>query len=108
MMPRLDEFSVSSDDGKISGISGDEISLKAYPRIRITISVTGAKTTGPVKVRLIRSGVVVSNFEGNLPLTVDHVDHYFQRGEKAYYRMDMRGAAGVIVSNPIFVTFVDR
>ncbi|MDQ5985414.1 MAG: hypothetical protein CSYNP_01124 [Syntrophus sp. SKADARSKE-3] len=108
IMPRLDEFSISSDDGKISGISGDEISLKAYPRIRISVSIANAKTTGPVKVRLIRAGTAVSTFEGNLPLTIDHVDPHFQRGEKTYYRLDMRGAGAMIVSNPIFVTFVDR
>ncbi len=100
---RLEEFSVSSPDGKNEGISGDEITLKDNPRIRISISATEVSER-KVKVRLIRSGKLLETFEGILPMQIDYEDSYFQPGEKVYYRMDMRGC-GTLVSNPIFVKF---
>ena len=100
---RLDEFSVCSSDGKNEGISGDEISLKESPRIRISLSAAEASER-KVKVRLIRSGTVIQTFRGKLPMQIDYEDSYFQPGEKVYYRMDMRGC-GILVSNPIFVAF---
>ncbi len=105
VMPRMDEFSVSSPEGQKVGNSGDEISMKGYPKIRISLSALGSVQAGPVKVRLIRSGSIISTAEGKLPITIEHEDPYVKPGEKIFYRMDMRGGAGVIVSNPIFVAF---
>lgn len=102
---RLDEFSVSSPDGSKKVISGEEILLKANPRIKIAISVSGTDKTGPVRVRLIRSGHLIASSEGNLPMNIDYEDPYYRPGEKIYYRLDMKGAVGQMVSNPIFVTF---
>ena len=39
-LPRLDEFSLSSTDGRKRGISGDDILIKGNPRIRIVISAS--------------------------------------------------------------------
>ena len=39
-LPRLDEFSLSSADGRKRGISGDDIMIKGNPHIRIDISAT--------------------------------------------------------------------
>ncbi len=99
----LDEFSVSPADSEAKGISGDQVILKGFPRIRISLSSPGnaGKT---VKVRLIRSGELINLFEEKLPLKIDYIDPYYKPGEKIYYRMDMRGA-GAIVSNPVFVKF---
>jgi hypothetical protein len=103
--PKLNEFSVSSPDGGKRGISGDEIIIKGYPKIRLSLSVTGTDKAGPVQVRIIRSGQVIASSEGNLPLTLEYEDPYYKPGEKVYYRLDMKGNLGQIVSNPIFVTF---
>ena len=100
---RLNEFSVSPTDGTAKGISGDEIVLNGFPRIRISISSQG-NTANSVKVRLIRSGQQIYDFEEKLPLQIDYIDPYYKPGEKIYYRMDMRGS-GTIVSNPVFVKF---
>ncbi len=102
-LPRLDEFSVSSDKGDIQAVSGEEITLKGKPTIRASLSVDG-KTTATVKVRMIRSGSLVKVFESALPVKITYEDDYFKPGEKVYYRIDMHGA-GIIVSNPVFVTF---
>ena len=100
---RLDEFSVCSFDGKNKGISGDEISLKGSPRIRISLSAAEASER-KVTVRLIRSGTVIQTFHGKLPIEIYYEDKYFVPGKKIYYRLDMQGE-GKIVSNPIFVAF---
>ena len=101
---RMDEFSLSSADGKVKGISGDEVAISEKPHIKIVLS-SEKPVTGQVKVRLIRGGEVIRMTEGALPLQIEHVDEAMQPGEKTYYRMDMRGA-GIIVSNPIFVNFL--
>jgi hypothetical protein len=104
LMPRLDEFFVSTPDGQKTAISGEEVTMSGHPKIHIALSASGAVASSPVTVRLIRSGTIIKTFAGNLPLNLEHEDPYFHRGEKIYYRMDMRGC-GTIVSNPIFVIF---
>lgn len=100
---KLEDFFVSSSDDKTKGISGDEITLKEYPHIRISIS-TSVPSTDKVKIRLMRSGEMVYLFEEKLPLVIDYVDPYYKPGERIYYRMDLHGN-GTIVSNPVFVKF---
>jgi hypothetical protein len=100
---RLNEFSVSSKDGGGKAISGDEMTMKGNPVIRVSIT-TNNEVKNVVKVRLIRSGELIKTFEGPLPLQIEYEDAYEKPGEKIYYRMDMKGY-GVIVSNPIFVSF---
>jgi hypothetical protein len=100
---KLDEFSISSRDGRAKGISGDEIVMSGFPTIKISLSAKepSAKT---VTVRLIRAGELINVFEEKLPLQIEYVDPFYKPGEKTYYRMDMKGQ-GIIVSNPIFVSF---
>ncbi len=100
---RLDEFSVRSSEDEIKGVSGDEIILKNFPRIKIAISSIGV-SKNPVNIRLIRSGTVIQSFKGKLPIQIYYEDNYYEPGKKIYYRLDMQGQ-GKIVSNPIFVTF---
>jgi hypothetical protein len=100
---RLDEFSVSSEDGDNRAISGGQVVLKGNPVIRIRIS-SDTETKERVAVRLIRSGDVVKVFEGTLPMKIDYEDDYFKPGERVFYRMDMQNY-GTLVSNPIFVDY---
>jgi len=102
---KLDEFSLSSTDGQARGISGDTINVRGFSKIKIAISSSGAAQNS-VKVRLIRSGVLIGTFEEKLPFQIEHVDQYSKQGEKIYYRIDIRGP-GIIVSNPIFATFLE-
>jgi len=100
---RLSEFSVSSKDGGKKAVSGDEMIIKGNPVIRMSIT-TNNEVKSVVKVRLIRSGELIKTFEGPLPLQIEYEDAYEKPGEKIYYRVDMKGY-GIIVSNPIFVSF---
>ncbi|MBN2569364.1 MAG: hypothetical protein JXB42_08040 [Deltaproteobacteria bacterium] len=100
---RLDEFSVCYSDGKVAGISGDEITLKDNPRIRISISASEIPKN-KVTLRLMRSGKLIGTFEETLPLHIDYEDKYYSPGKKIFYRIDMNGY-GTLISNPIFVKF---
>jgi len=100
---KLEDFSVSSSDENIKGISGDSLTLKGFPKIHIALS-GNIGSPSPVKVRLIRSGQVIQIFENKLPLQIEYIDSYYKPGEKIFYRIDVKGT-GTIVSNPIFVTF---
>lgn len=98
---KLEEFFVSSSNGEVKGISGDEIIVEGFPRIRISLS-SNIPTENHVRVRLIRSGRVIERFDGHLPIEIEYEDKDIKKGEKEYYRMDLHGY-GTIVSNPIFV-----
>jgi len=102
--PRLEVFSVSSPDGAVQAVSGEDIRFAGTPRIQIALSVSGTEMTGPVEIRLIRGGTLISAFEERLPARIEYEDKDLKIKEKTYYRIDMQGGAGKIVSNPIFVT----
>jgi len=99
---KLDDFSVHSVTGEVRGILGDEVFLEGFPKIRISLS-SDIPAESLVRVRLIRSGQVIAQVEGRLPLKIEHEDKDIRKGVKEYYRMDLHGY-GTLVSNPIFVT----
>ena len=96
----LDEFSVSSFGSDSRAVSGDEIVVKDFPRIRIALSLN-RPSVNRVRVRLIRSGNLLRTFQGSLPMEIDYEAHSVEPGVRAYYRIDVRGH-GSLVSNPIF------
>jgi hypothetical protein len=100
-LARLDEFSVRSSNDEVKGVSGEEIVLEGFPRIRISLS-SSIPTENRVQVRLIRSGRLIERFDGKLPLEIDYEDRDIKKGGKEYYRIDLHGY-GTLVSNPIFV-----
>ena len=77
--------------------------MGGYPRIRILAELK-EPVQNSASVRLIRSGEVVETFSGSLPIDIDFVDRYYEPGKKIYYRIDVE-SHGLVVSNPIFVTF---
>jgi hypothetical protein len=99
----LEEFSVSGKRQGEKAMLGQEIDLEAAPEIRFSVSAK-VPTVSPVKVRLIRGGDVIGAFEAKLPFRSTLVDENGPIGAKTYYRLDVRGKAGILVSNPIFVT----
>jgi len=102
---KIDEFSLSSPDGKVKGISGDEVTFKGAPHITIRLSVSGTDAKGPLELLLIRSGKLVATQTGDAPLSFSYEDPNYRPGEKMFYRFEVRGKMGRLISNPIFVTF---
>jgi hypothetical protein len=100
----LDEFTASGKEQEERVVLGQEIDLETVPEIRISVSAK-VPTESPVSVRLIRGGDVIGAFQATLPFRAALVDEKCPRGEKTYYRLDVRGKeTGILVSNPVFVT----
>ncbi len=102
----LDEFTASGKGQEERAVLGQEIDLETVPEIRFSISTKAApQGPMPVRVRLIRGGNVVFDRQATLPFRAALIDETCPPGEKTYYRLDVRGkAAGILVSNPVFVT----
>ncbi len=99
----LEAFSVSAAGADKEALLGQEAVLDAAPRIHLALSSKIA-TGKPVTVRLIRGGKLVDTFRAHLPLQRTFTDESCPRGRKTYYRINARGPAGSLVSNPVFVT----
>lgn len=103
---QLDEFRVVNN-GQSAGIgetlhgsrSGDLI-------VRVGVSAVDGKPYA-AKLRVIRSGHVIRQIEGQTPLQVELADHEAQRGEWLNYRVEVVGKAGELLTNPIYVSPVD-
>jgi len=89
----------------VKGISGDEVTFKGAPHITIRLSVSGTDAKGPLELLLIRSGKLVATQTGDAPLSFSYEDPNYRPGEKMFYRFEVRGKMGRLISNPIFVTF---
>lgn len=101
----LNLFSVSDPKTETYGIMGEEISLKVSPLIKISVAAL-KKNSGEIKVNLIRSGNIISTFNGQSPLNINYQDGYFKEGEKVYYRLEiLADTYSRIITNPIFVKF---
>jgi len=99
----LDHFRAKESDTGKSAISGQELTLQGFPLLEGRLSAAD-KNRYPVKVALIRNGEIIEAFEGETPLEFHFMDQDRSTG-KTYYRLDVRGAAGRLLSNPIFVSF---
>lgn len=98
----LDRFRVRDNKTGNAAILGQELDLQGDPLVegRLSASDNGRYA---VKVSLIRGGEVMEYFEGETPLEFYFVDQDYGDG-KTFYRLDVRGAAGRLLSNPIFVS----
>jgi hypothetical protein len=100
----LAEFSLVDPITGNKGVCGDEVCVRGPAEVRITV-LASDDAAHKIHVRLIRGGDLIKTFNGTTPLTIDFKDDYFEKGKKIYYRVDVRGAVGSIISNPIFVLF---
>lgn len=99
----LKDFSICSSDCNTKATLGEEIRLNSYPHIRISLEHKKS-VKNKAHVRLIRSGKLIKTFGGSLPMDIEFEDRYYRPGEKIFYRIDV-DSHGILVSNPIFVTF---
>ncbi|MFH1406440.1 MAG: hypothetical protein ABIH01_00320 [Candidatus Omnitrophota bacterium] len=96
----LDEFTVSGN-GK-NAVMGEEISLEGGAQVSIKIT-SSANNDNLLKIKIIRMGEVIKVYEEKTPFSAIYEDDYYKPGERIYYRID----AGNMVSNPIFVKFIN-
>jgi len=74
------------------------------PLVRIRAVIPAAENPSPLRVRLIRSGEVCYQGEGNHGVVdISWVDREARPGRMHFYRLEIKGK-GRMLSNPIFVT----
>lgn len=104
---RLDEFSVLLD-GQSAGIgetlhgnrSGDIL-------VRVAVSAIDGKRYA-AKLRIIRSGQVIKQIEGQTPLQIELADCEVRSEEWVHYRVEAVSNSGELLTNPIYVAPAHR
>lgn len=100
---RLDEFRVLCQGGTKSASVGDRLDIGGAGDVMVRLSVTASdRGRHPVKVRVIRSGLVLAQLTGETPFRVDWPDTTVPSEEQMTYRVEVTGS-GELLSNPIFV-----
>ena len=99
---QLDEFQVSHHEDS-AGI-GDTIKNSGSGGVRIRVGVsTIDQKPHRTTLRIIRSGHVIKQIEGETPLRIELMDHEAHQGEWQHYRLELVGASGELLTNPIYV-----
>ena len=74
--------------------------------VRVGVSAVDGKPYA-AKLRVIRSGQVIRQIEGQTPLQVELADREAQRGEWLNYRVEVVGKGGELLTNPIYISPTD-
>lgn len=98
----LDSFTVRDPAATVTKVMGEELVTSGSPVIEVRGSFAYGEDT-PVKVRLIRDGIVIKNFEEKPPVSVSYQDESRPPRKKYYYRVEMESKGALLVTNPIFV-----
>jgi len=99
---QLDEFQVSTADH--SAGMGDTLEATVSRELRIRVGVSTSDSEHHLtKLRIIRSGQVIKQFESATPVRIDFVDHETNRSEWQSYRLELVGPSGELLTNPIYV-----
>ncbi|NGZ95425.1 MAG: hypothetical protein CV089_04705 [Nitrospira sp. WS110] len=99
---QLDEFQVSHHDD--SADIGDTIENSGSGGVRIRVGVsTIDQKPHRTTLRIIRSGHIIKQIERETPLRIELMDHEAHQGEWQHYRLELVGASGELLTNPIYV-----
>ena len=98
----LDRFQVGSKGYKVLANMGEKLNTPSEPEIHIRISASD-KGTYPVKLTLIRRGRIYRSLEVKTPFETKLLDEDTWEGV-SYYRLEVEGNPGKVLSNPIFVS----
>jgi hypothetical protein len=105
----LDDFRVIADHGTPpaggpAARIGDRLDAGARREIQIHAALSTAdQRPHPAKLRLIRSGQVIHQLEGQTPLRLDISDRDAPAGQWLIYRVEVTGKSGELLTNPIYV-----
>ena len=99
---RLDEFCLLNN-GQSAGI-GETLrgSRNGDIIVRVGVSAVDGKQYA-AKLRVIRSGQVIRQIEGQTPLQIELSDREARSGEWSNYRVEIVSNSGELLTNPIYV-----
>lgn len=100
---QLDEFRVTDGGERSAGI-GDRLAIEPgrIPTVRVAVSSVD-RTALPARLRVIRSGQVIAQVEGQTPLTYEVADREAPLARWTTYRLEAVGKGGELLTNPIYV-----
>lgn len=97
----LDYFAVHNSKGA-GATMGGEVAWDGPATLEIRGHFDGQKDT-PVKVRIIRNGVVTKIFETISPISLSYMEESGTPRDFDYYRIEIESQNLFVVTNPIFV-----
>jgi hypothetical protein len=103
---RLKQFEISDTSTQARGLIGERVNIKGVP----TLYIAGEKKPddpSPVIVQIIRDGSIIATLNAGSSFALTYTDKLHESGKKVYYRLEIRDDKTVIVTNPIFVNFVE-
>jgi hypothetical protein len=101
---QLDEFRVTSDGSLRSAEIGETLDEREGHEVMIRIGISAVdQKPYPARLRLIRSGRVIGQIEGQTPLEYEMADREAPAGEWLTYRVEVVSKSGELLTNPIYV-----
>lgn len=100
----LEHFTVET--GAARAVVSEEIESRGSVAVSVDISKLNGHSE-PIRLRLIKAGVVVADINAETPLSFRHEDAGIRPGEKTYYRLIATGDKIRLTSNPIFIAGVE-
>lgn len=99
---QLDQFLVT-DRTHSAGI-GDRLESAAGDPFSVRVGVSAVdRKPHPARLRIIRSGRVIGQIEGQTPLQYEVADSDTPAGEWQTYRVEVIGRSGELLTNPVYV-----
>lgn len=101
---QLNEFRVTTDRGARSAGIGDTLASTDRREVMIHVGISAMdQKPHPARLRIIRSGQVIGQIEGQTPFHYELADHEASSTEWVMYRLEVVGKSGELLTNPIYV-----
>ncbi|MFC1514378.1 hypothetical protein ACFL5X_00555 [Candidatus Omnitrophota bacterium] len=96
----LSDFFISDEAGESKGFAGDVVKIEGSPFLHIEASFQEEQRE--VEVKVIKDGVIVKVAKIETPFLISYCDNS-PLLKKSYYRLEIKGKAIHVITNPIFV-----
>lgn len=104
VMLTLDEFSIGCDCGPPAAGIGERVTVPAGSHAVATVRISARDGKAhPVTLRLIRSGESLGTMNADTPVQYQLADAQPVPESGAYYRLEVVGRSGELLTNPIYV-----
>ncbi len=104
VMLTLDEFTVRCECDQIVAGIGERLVVPSGSRAVATVRISAHDGQAhPITLRLIRSGGIVGAMKAETPVQYQVADAQVVSEDGAYYRLEVIGQSGELLTNPIYV-----
>ncbi len=104
VMLTLDEFTLGCDCDRAAAGIGERVALPSGSHAVATVRLSARDgKPHPVTLRLIRSGEIIGMTKAETPVTYRVADPQAVSEGGAYYRLEVVGQSGELLTNPVYV-----